>query len=208
MALAINTVVGEQIVAPGVNAPLRQGTLGDLVVSELHGRYFEMARNRRMFSAVSLARATSLPSTSAIGLIVWNPPGSGVRLALNKWTSMVVATSATLTGIALAGGFQTTAPTGLTAADSAGSNVVNGIVRQAGLAQAYAVATVLTAAVNVMLLHHNTAAINTVGADQMSGDLEGSVIVEQGGFVHICALGAAAAASGHSCSLMWEEVPV
>src|SRR5260221_10703016 len=50
------------------------------------------------------------------GNIIWNPPGSGVRLSILKWTSNVVATSASLTGIGIAGGFQTTSPTGLGAA--------------------------------------------------------------------------------------------
>src|SRR5260221_241530 len=142
------------------------------------------------------------------GNIIWNPPGSGVRLSILKWTSNVVATSASLTGIGIAGGFQTTSPTGLGAATATGNTFVNGIVRIAGLAQAYGSATLLTAPVIIAVLHHNTAAINTVGAEQMSGDLEGSIVVDQGGFVTLCALGAAAASSGHTSSIMWEEVPL
>ena len=77
-----------------------------------------------------------------------------------------------------------------------------------GKAKAYAIATLLFAPVSVHVLYHNTAAINTVGVDQVSGDLEGMWIIPPGGIVTMQALGAAAAASAHSSTLCWEECPV
>jgi hypothetical protein len=185
----------------------RIGQQGDLVTSELHGRYYEQAVRKNVFFSLSLVRATSLISTSAIGNIVWNPPDSGVNLALQKWTSIISVTSATCTGIALAVGYQTTTPTGLTAIDATGATYLQQPTFLTGRAKAYAIATMLIAPVLVTLLHHNTAAINTVGGDQFSGDLEGSIIVPPGHYICMAALGAAAAASGHSSYLSWEEVP-
>ena len=202
-------VVGQQNNASG-SAPItaRGGRQGDQIVSELHGRYYEQSVNRNMFSAVTLARATSLAATAQVGFILFNPPGSGVDLVLNKYAIAVVATSAACTGFTLAGGAQDITPTGLTAADFSGCTVIDKNTQTLGKGRAYALATLVTAPVNQLLLGHNTAAINTVGAnDQISGDFEGSVVVKPGGLIAICATGAAAAASAVNTSVMWEEVP-
>lgn len=188
----------------------RIGQQGDLIVSELHGRYYEQAARKNMFFALSKARATSLGATSQIGLVVYNPADSGVNLSLTKWTSAVVATSAALTGLVLGLGYQATTPTTVTAADATGSTfgqLQTATVFNAGKAKAYSIATLLAAPLDAWLLHHNTAAINTVGGDQFTGDLEGMFVIPPGGLATIQALGAAAAASGHTCSLAWEEVP-
>jgi hypothetical protein len=189
----------------------RIGQQGDLIVSELHGRYYEQSARRNMYFALSKARATSLGTTSQIGLIIYNPPDSGVNAVLNKWTSAVVATSATCTGMVLGIGYQATTPTTVTAADATGctyGQLQSATVFQSGKVKAYSIATLLAAPLDAWLLHHNTAAINTVGVDQLTGDLEGMFVIPPGGIATIQALGAAAAATGHTCSLAWEEVPV
>lgn len=195
-------------VGEGASTLARGGASGDAFVSQYAPRYYEWARKGRIYTSYVSAVATSLAATASIGNIVWNPPGSGVHLVFLKWTSQIVATSASCTGIALAAGYQTTTPTTTTAATFAGSTFINQVTAVAGKAKAFSIATVLTAPLTFKVLHHNTAAINTVGMEQMSGDLEGSVIVDEGGFVTMVALGAAAAASGHTSSLMWAEVPV
>ena len=185
----------------------RLGQQGDLIVSELHGRYYEQAVRKNVFFSLSVARATSLVTTAMIGNIVYNPPDSGVNLSLLKWQSQVIVTSATLTGVGLAVGYQPTTPTTVTAADATGSTYLQQPTLLTGKAKAYAIATVLIAPVMVTMLHHNTAAINTVGIDQASGDFEGQFIVPPGAFICVAAAGAAAAASGHTSWLSWEEVP-
>jgi hypothetical protein len=85
----------------------------------LRGCAASTPNSRRAVASIrhmSAVVATSLVSTSTIGNMLWNPPGSGVRLELLRWVSQIVATSATCTGIAIAGGYQTTTPTATTAA--------------------------------------------------------------------------------------------
>lgn len=182
------------------------GVLGDALVSELNPIYYQAAKEGRLFTSYVSAVATSLAATSTIGNMVWNPPGSAVDLVLTEWTSNIVATSATCTGIAIAGGYQTTTPTSTTAATATGSTLIAATTLGAATGIAYSIATVLTAPVVIQVLHHNTAAINTVGTDQNTGDFKGSIVVRPGGFVTLCALGAAAAASAHTSSLKWIEV--
>jgi hypothetical protein len=188
----------------------RIGQQGDQIVSELHGRYYEQSIRKNTFFALSKARATSLGATSQVGLIVYNPPDSGVNLSLTKWTAAIVATSAALTGLVLGIGYQPTTPTSVTVADATGQTfgvMQSPTVFNVGKARAYAIATLLFAPLDAWLLMHNTAAINTVGVDVASGDLEGMFTIPPGGLATIQALGAAAAASGVTCSLAWEEVP-
>ena len=184
------------------------GMDGDLLISQLHPRYYQSTLAGRICAAYTATVATSVPATATIGLTVWNPPSSGVRLAMMKWTSQIVVTSAACTGIALAGGYQSTTPTTVTAATATGRTFVNGTVLTAGKAQAYNIATVLVAPIILCVLHHNTAAIAVTGEDTNAGDLEGAIVVDQGGFVCFTALGAAAAASAHTMSIVWEEVPI
>lgn len=203
----IDLLVGGQKAGDGARVLGRAGRSGDLIVSELHGRYYEQALRGNIFTSYVATVATSAPATATIGNMVWNPPGSGVYLSILKWTSQIVATSASTTGIVLAGGYQTTTPTSTTAATFTGKTLVNQQTAVLGQAKAYSIATVLVAPLVLVVLHHNTAAIATTGEDVIAGDLEGSIVVDEGGFVTMAALGAAAAASAHTSSLMWEEIP-
>ena len=199
---------GPQLQAAGAqNVPVRVDAYGAMVMSGLRGRYAELAARGQVFSSYVSAVATSLAATATIGNMVWNPPGSGVRLELLRWQSAIVATSATCTGIAIAGGYQTTTPTTTTAATTQGSTRIAAPTLATGRAIAYSIATVLAAPIIIKPLHHNTAAIAITGVDMLVGDFDGMITVEEGGFVTMCALGAAAAATGHTSALVWAELP-
>lgn len=191
----------------------RMGQQGELIVSTLHGDYYEQAVRRNLFFSHSVGRATSLPAAAMIGNIVWNPPDSGVNLAVGPWASMIHVTSATTVGIALAVGYSASSPTTTTVSDNNGSTLLslsgatNNIFVK-GKAQCFAIATFLIAPLAVWLLHHNTAAIATTGQDHQQGDLQGSFVIPPGGFFCIAAQGTAAGVAGHTSSVMWEETPL
>src|SRR3990167_4110615 len=130
----------------GSDVVARLGQQGEVMVSELHGRYYEQAARGKMAFAISLDRAMSLFSATAqIGLIVHNPVDSGVNLSLNKWAIQNTVTDADMVGVALCMGYQTTTPTTITAANSSGLVYVTQPTLTAGKAKAYAIATVLIA---------------------------------------------------------------
>lgn len=194
-------------------ADIRISQQGDQLVSQLHARWYEAAVRRTVFFSHSAARAISLPATAMVGNIIWNPPDSGVNLSMVAWAGMVHVTSASLVGVVLAAGYQTTNPTGITVANASGSTLLSlsGAANDTfvkGKALAYAIATMLIAPVPVWLLHHNTAAIATTGEDSMQGEFNGALIVPPGGYVCVAAQGAAGAAASYTSSLMWAEVPV
>ena len=181
--------------------------VGDALVSEYLGKYAALALKGQLYLAYSTALALSLPATATIGCMVWNRPGSGVRVHLLEWSSQIYATSAACTGVVIAAGYQTTTPTTVTAATFYGRTLINDIVAQPGRVSAYNIATVLTAPLAVMLLHHNTAAIATTGEDVMTGTFGGGIILEEGAFATTAAHGAAAAATAWAGSLLFAEIP-
>lgn len=198
---------GLVVAADGSKNPPRGDRQGALITTTAHGKYTEAAFRGNLCFSYSAVRATSVPATAMIGNIVWNPPGSGIVLALQKWTAQIGVTSATCKGVSLAYGAQAITPTTVTAADSYGSTFLNAGSPGNCVAKAYAIATLLVVPTVVMNLHHNTAAIATTGVDIMQGDLEGMFIVPPGYIVCLAALGAAVAAAGMTSTITWEEIP-
>jgi len=119
----------------------------------------------------------------------------------------VWATSAAMTGMVLAISAQTAAPTTVTAATLTGRTLLTGSTGLvAGSAIAYSVATIAVAPVVAWPLFHNTAAINTVGAEVISGDLNGAFGAAPGTVTVMGALGAAGVTV--DLGLTWEEIPI
>ena len=206
-------MLNEQRTGPQTNVDgsvgiARSDRTGASVVTEAHGKYAEASVRKRLFFSYCAARATSLPATSQIGNIVWNPPGSGVNLSMLLWTSQIQVTSATTLGITIGYSAQATTPTTATVADASGSCYLDAASPSSGKAKAYAIGTIAVAPTPVMNLHHVTAAIATTGVDQMHGDFEGLFTIPPGYVVALSAITAAVAASGMTSTLTWEEIPV
>lgn len=200
--------VGPQQGSSGTVLPLRQGINADVIVSELHGRYYEQASRNKLFTAYSAARAITVVGTGMVGLQLWNgsPVVGGVNIVLLKTGGMITVTSATTTGIILATGLgQVNAPTAQTAADAVKNNFI-GANPPAGVA--IAAGTFSNAPTGIMTLMHNTAAIAATGEDVgYLWDLEGSIVLPPQTYCAIAALGTTAAAAAWTGFLMWEEVP-
>ena len=183
----------------------RAGALNQTLMAALLAEYGEQAVRGWLYSTYSTAVALSLPATATVGAMVWNPPGSGVRIHLLEFSSMNYATDADCTGVVLAVGYQTTTPTSTTAATFYGRTLISQATAVVGQAKCYSIATVLTAPLAVELLQHNTAAIATTGEDLVRGSFKGAWVLEEGGFATTAAHGAAATAwAGH---ILFAEVP-
>jgi len=198
--------IGRNTPASVGSNPPRGDQLGGLIVSG--GEYQDSMLGGEMFFANALDMEVALyTATSAIGLIVHNPVGSGVNLVPYLWSVQVYATSATMTGVVLAIGSQPAIPSGTpTVAPLRGKTLLTGSTGLSiGECVAYSVATIV-APVLVWPLFHNTAAINTVGAEVISGDLKGAFGFAPG---TTCVMGALGAAGVNvNLALTWKEVPV
>ncbi len=192
----------------GLGLPVLVDSSGKLITQNSGGKYREATLDGRMCFSYCAARATSVPATAQIGNIVWNPPGSGVNLVFGPWSAQIQVTSATTLGITFGYSAQAITPTTTTVSDSYGSTLLNAGSPGNCLAKAYAIATILVAPTPVMNLFHNTAAINTVGVEQIGGDLEGLFVLAEGYVVALSAITAAVAAAGMTSTLTWEEVAI
>lgn len=186
--------------------PFRADQFGSLITANA-GDYKDVALGSRGYFAFCASQNVALyNATAAIGLQVYNPPTSGMNMVVYKWSVTVWATSATMTGMVLAVATQPTLPTTVTAATLTGKTLINASTGLAvGACSAYSIATII-APVIVWPLFHNTAAINTVGAEVIGGDLQGIFAFAPGTVVVMGALGAAGVTV--NLGLTWEEVPV
>ena len=69
-----------QSVQPGATPPVRLGQLGDTIVSELHGRYYEATYRKTMYTGVTTTGQTTSAGNAVAftGLMLINPPTSTV----------------------------------------------------------------------------------------------------------------------------------
>lgn len=97
----IELEVGERPAAAGSRTDGRAGVLSEMIVNDCGlGRYFEAARNDRIFytqsQAITIAATHNTPLAAATGTPIvglWNPPGSGVAVAiLYGWFASVSGT--------------------------------------------------------------------------------------------------------------------
>lgn len=195
-------------IQPGTTPTIRQGQLGDVIVSELHGRYYEQAYRRNMFTGATQAGITTSAglTTGVTGLILTNPTTSTVNLVLNKVGYTVNAVPAATMVIGLAFNTSTTAVTQTTAIT--GRNLFLGAAAPQGL-----VASSVTVPTAGIISHvfgkvdFVATPANLYATTMTIVDLEGQVVMPPGSYVHIYTSTASAATSFFG-SITWEEVPV
>jgi hypothetical protein len=194
-------------IQPGTTPTLRQGQLGEMVVQELHGRYYETAYRRNLFNAsvqgTGITTSVGLV-TGYTGLALTNPTTSTVNLVVTKVGYGVNAAPAAVMVISLAFNTSTTAVTQTTAITGR-NNFLGGAAPQ-GLAASSV--TFPTAPINSHIL-------GVIGTNAITGlnettdviDLEGSIVMPPGSYIAIVTSTASAATSFWG-SFQWEEVPV
>jgi hypothetical protein len=124
--MIIEGKVGPQPSADGVLGPARIGRTGELIVGSAHGDFYEAVARQGVFSicnaVAGVAPGTALSTTPPIAL--WNPPGSGVNLALVKAVMSYISGTFGAGSVAFAlVAQQATQPTGGTAL-TAQSNLI------------------------------------------------------------------------------------
>jgi len=211
----INQNIVGQPSSGGANAILsgRAGQLGDVIMSELHGRYYETTyRGNSFLLSVSTAAAVTAFSGAAGGtpmLAIFNPSGSGRNAVLNKVSvgNVVAASAAGTVSFALWFG-ATAAITQATTVTpwNMGTQLQSGSVVTGFRNVALTSSTAASNAIALSSYYWATAA----GVGLVSNgiiDLEGAVIIPPGSY---CALGGSAALTSATWigSLQWEEVPV
>lgn len=219
-----NLIVGPQRSGDGQNIVQRGGNLGDTIVSDLHGRFYEQCMRGNMFTfglsntvlSSTNAIATGLTATATPVIGLWNPLGNSYNAVILQ--AIVVVTTVANTAVS-PGGFQWvystnngaitlgSSPINLKTLSAAGSNM-----------KAYAVSTALTGLSNNLAFLRASgisSAVNAAGPataiPQAQGvcvdNVDGGLLVPPG-----CVVGLMNQASTTtiqvSVGLVWEEVPL
>ena len=199
-----------QSVQPGATPTVRLGQLGDMIVSELHSRYYETTYRKNMFTAVLTAGTTTSAalSTTFTGLMLLNPNNSTANFVINKVGMSFGVAFPAAAAIGLQTGNQSTALlSGLTTTNTAvTSNYVSKVASQ-GIT--YSAATTTAPALASVFGTGLTGAITTVPAyNGVLIDLEGSIILPPGAWVATYTSTASGSSGLLAASIQYEEVPV
>ena len=202
--------VGPIVSSDGAVSPGRADKQGNAVLTQAHGAYAEASVRKNIYFSYCAAMAATVPATTIVGNFVWNPPDSGVVLSMLKWSAQIeVGAAAAELGMNLCYSAQAITPTSTPVdADASGSCFLGAGSPRSGKAKAYEDADVSVAPTPVMNLFHITAAINTVGVDQLGGDFKGLWTVPPGYLIAVLAYVNAIDAAGNTCTLIWEEIAV
>jgi hypothetical protein len=219
---------GPRTIAVGSTEDVRLGLTAEVVVQELHGRFYEQNRLGALFSAgmgmtsISNATYTVGTLTNAVTPIVgvWNPSTSLVNLVLLQATLAVSQTALQATG---PGGFVWAMSVGNTAISTGAAPLNRKSLVLAGSSAKDLTNTTPTGLTNNLVVRFASAlgggsavgaaflatqaGAQTVQAPGNVENFDGGLIVPPGGFL---ALLATLTPVGHSAAsaLVWEEVPL
>ena len=224
MAQTIGGQVGPTLAADNTYPPLRLGRMGDVIVSELHGRFYEQTYRGQAYSggvATSALSANTITLTATTTPIigVWNPPTSPVNLViLQAGLQVMINTLTTPTGGGAIVWASSVGNNALTLG-SAGFNRKT-LTAQGGYGKFYTPAIALTGLTTNLVINESADFINntvlihgtiTAVSQQLSGggvqNFDGSLIVPPGGV--LCLLNTTSTTTTSVTSrILWEEVPL
>lgn len=214
---------GPQQVSNGSTPIARGGNQGDLIVSELHGRFYEQNYQGNLFSIGSSTTALSantiaLTSSSTPIVGVWNPLGNTVNLVILQASLQVSVQAASST----AQGSWVWAASGNNSAISTGNNPFNRktLLNIGSAARGFPGGVALTGLTNNLVVFEgadlggglaittaSVAATTPVPVSAYVQNFEGSLIVPPGGVLALLNTVSTTNISVAS-RLLWEEVSV
>lgn len=229
MPTPISGLIGEVNVSDGAAPTARFGRQGDLIVSELHGRFYEQAIRGNLYSGgmtlTSIANVTFTTGTvgaTATPIVgVWNPMNSGYNLVILQAYLDIVVTNATNTG---PGGLVWSISTGntLTVIGTGAVPFNNKTLAATGsIAKNMAGAALTGLTTNLAVLRGSSLGGGSLANFSFVGtavgqvtphagaieNIDGSIIVPPGGILGLFGTTTPVAHSATS-GLLWEEVPV
>lgn len=223
MALNDLIVGSPSLTSHGDNArvPPLAGKQGDLLVSEVHGKYYTQNRAGNLYYASNAAAGAAFSifsNATFVGLALWNPQGSGYNMSIAKVTLGLDTTASTAMGawgyswlVNAGSGLATAAPiSAITAITATRGSCVCGPPGQGNSVVLAASGATLTTAMTwgrVASFSGATGAITTaVAVGSLVDDIDGTMIVPPGTFWAVTTsilTGITATAT-----VVWEELPL
>lgn len=198
--------VGPQALADGAETQARGGRSGEMVITALHGRYYEQTYRGNLFTATNqAAQAVSVAlTTTYTGLCISNPIGSNRNLVILSAAFALSVAPAAIASIHLIAGYSGTSPVVHTtplASPGVQNCLIGSQSKATGLADS--AATIVNPGYLMPLMGGFTAAA-LPSSPVAFVDLSGQFVVPPGGWIAIGALTAVTGFGGFT----WEEVAV
>jgi hypothetical protein len=200
--------VTTQSAAPGTQLSMRQGQLGEQIISNLHGPYYELNYRRQLFNGGIVGQVTTVGlATTYTGLCLSNPVGSTYNVVVLKASYAFIVAFAAGSVIGLMTGYNSTTNVTHTTPVTPRSQFFG--TGAAGVALLDSSATLPTApTINTIFGSGFTGAITTTPhTGPTIIDIDGSIILPAGAY---CAFytSTASGAAGGAFSFTWAEIPV
>jgi hypothetical protein len=201
-------IIGPSRGADGQELRTRLGRDGDLINSQLHGRFYESAKRGNTFYAQAIVTASVIYTTAAGtgGPLLWNPPTSGVDAVILAASFGLTVVTTVAAAIGLTGNTgQVTAPSSTTAIDGRSSAYLGG---RPGACTPYRIGTVVTA--GSFLLPFGsllTGALTVETQNNCFVPIDGALVVPPGSWCSI-SVSATASTTVGTFGLLYEEVPI
>jgi hypothetical protein len=202
-------------IASGTQATMRQGNMGDQIISNLHDRNYEAVYRRAYFAAsqqavIATATVAGVGTTITGAPVLYNPIGSGVNVVISKVGLGFCLAPAAPVIFGIATGFNsTTAISGtLTSVTPKSRFVGQGAAPLANLYISASITLPTASTVDQVLGTLSQGAVNTttIGPGGLYA-IDGSIILPPGGYAHFWSH-AVLLASCLISSWSWEEVPI
>lgn len=192
---------------PAQQAGAPSGVIGDMLFTEVMGKYATLAKSQKLFYTSAIITAPVIFSTAAqLGPMLWNRPASGVDAHLLAIGISAPTTATTVAGsLGWASSPQSTAPTSPTPI-TAVNCYAGGGASAMGAVNSTATVIVLPVPIILPLVAVNTGAvsINTLGTNWL--DIGGGLIVPPGTVGYVCA-SATLTAGVFTIGIVWAELP-
>lgn len=206
MTSQLQVSVGPQAIRGGDSTDVlaRGGVTGDLIVSELNGRYFEQVYRGNTFTACNTAaQALSLNSTTATGLILTNPVGSGKLLVLLEVCVALATAPAGISTLILTGNVN---PLAAAVTHTAALTIQNALLGGgvASVAKADSQATMPTLTV-LRAVGGGPVATGSINSAFIKDEIAGAIVLSPNTSISLQCLTTAISAV---TSMTWAEVPV
>lgn len=190
----------------GATPTLALGKQGEVFVSELQGRFYSLAYAGKVFGSATQANTTlSSLSGTYTGLVITNPWGTGVNLALLTCAIAMASAPAGISTIHHEAAFPPLSKTAVT--QGTPSVVYNALVGNAAIGAGLA-ATAASLPIAPVAIRQIGLGVNATGSTTTFGynvdDISGMIILEPGTY---CGLGYLTTAMNVMASYHWAEIP-
>lgn len=221
MPLAQGTV-GPTVLQDGIipAAGLRQGRNGELVATELHGKFYEQTYRGNVYSVGMTTTALSantitLTATTTPIIGVWNPTGTSVNLSIIRAVAVTTVNAASAV-----------APGGLVWATSTGNGAITtgltpfnrkSLVAAGSQAKGFNISTALTGLTNNLVIQFGAnlpslvaaqgATVSPLFSTPAIEEFDGSLLIPPGGVLALLNTVSTTTVSV-AAQLVWEETPL